>query len=210
MCCAKSNDVTPVFSKPAPLGLVSHECAIAGIAGPISVLTRQMCAGSDDGWLEFHNRYYLSLLRYAASCLNSPQDAADVVQHAYLRIGRHLKEFDDEESFWRWLACVVRCAAIDYRRGIRRRLTLLEKFAHWQEAQNSSAGPAAELTQTSALGIEALAKLSCEDASLLRLKYYEGWTVDEIALHMGVTSKAIENRLARLRQRLRDIITRIQ
>src|SRR5882672_10923323 len=156
-----------------------------------------MCDGSDDGWREFHGRYYLALLRYAASCLASPDDAADVVQHVYLRIGRHIKEFHDGEAFWRWLACVVRCAAIDYRRGLRRRAILLEKFAHWQEGQGSGLSPPWEPGSSGSLGSEALEQLSSEDAELLRLKYYEGWTVDEIAAQAGATPKAIENRLVR-------------
>ncbi len=189
--------------------LVSEECTIEETEIPISVLTRRLCGGSDDGWREFHGRYYLALLRYAASCLASPDDAADVVQHAYLRIGRHIKEFQDEEAFWRWLACVVRCTAIDHRRGLRRRAILLEKFAHWHEAQNS-ASPPWELGTSGSLGSEALEQLSPEDANLLRLKYYEGWTVDEIAAQAGATPKAIENRLARLRQCLREVILRMQ
>ena len=67
-----------------------------------------------------------------------------------------------------------------------------------------------EPAATSFLAQEALEQLPAEDANLLRLKYYDGWTVEEIAAQNGGTPKAIENRLARLRERLREIILRIQ
>jgi DNA-directed RNA polymerase specialized sigma24 family protein len=57
---------------------------------------------------------------------------------------------------------------------------------------------------------EALAKLPAADACLLRRKYYDGSTTDELADELGATSKTIEHRLARLRGLLRDIILRIQ
>jgi len=139
--------------------------------------------------------------------LGSANDAADVVQQVYLRVGRHIKPFDDEAPFWRWLLCVARCAAADYRRGVRRRATLLEKFAHWRQDQaRDNQAPSGAPAPNEFIGHEALEQLSPEDARILRLKYYEGCTAEEIATHCGATLKAIENRLSRARQRLREII----
>ena len=52
--------------------------------------------------------------------------------------------------------------------------------------------------------------LPVDDAALLRRKYYDGWSTGELAADLGTTPKTIEHRLARLRQRLREIILRIQ
>jgi RNA polymerase sigma factor (sigma-70 family) len=166
--------------------------------------------GRDEAWNVFHRRYYVALLRYAASRVACPDDAVEIVQQAYLRIARHIKPFTDETDFWRWLACVVRCAALDHQRGVVRRAMLLEKFALWREVRQSTVVGSPGAHAVDSLAHEALMKLSVEDAQLLRLKYYEGWSVDQLAANAGTTSKAIENRLARLRQRLREIILRIQ
>jgi RNA polymerase sigma-70 factor (ECF subfamily) len=193
-----------------PLHLVGNQCASETADIPVRTVTRQMKEGSDEGWREFHRRYYLALLRYAASVTGKTDEAADVVQQVYLRIGRHIKEFQDEEAFWRWLACVVRCAAVDHRRGVHRRAVLLERFAHWTEAQQQAPSPYAESGSRASLGLEALEQLPLEEARLIRWKYYEGWTVEEIARETGVTEKTIENRIARLRERLREIIATIK
>jgi RNA polymerase sigma-70 factor (ECF subfamily) len=192
-----------------PLLLVASEDASKQSGLTLSTLTTLMRDGRDEAWAEFHWRYYLMLLRYAAARATCPDDADEIVQQAYLRIARHIKPFTDETQFCRWLACVVRCAAVDHQRGITRRVVLLEKFAHWQDLQRTSivalpGGPADSLAH------EALAKLPAEDAQLLRLKYCEGWSVDQLAADAHTTPKTIENRLARLRRRLREIILRIQ
>jgi RNA polymerase sigma-70 factor (ECF subfamily) len=172
-------------------------------------LTGRMREGDDEAWHEFHRRYYVALLRYAASRTACPDDAPEIIQQAYLRIARHIKPFANETDFLCWLTCVIRCVAMDHRRGIVRRAVLLEKFALWREVRGSAAefpgAPSAD-----SIAHDALMKLPSEDAQLLRLKYYEGWSVNQIAADASTTPKAIENRLARLRQRLREIILRIQ
>jgi RNA polymerase sigma-70 factor (ECF subfamily) len=172
--------------------------------------TRRLAEGDEEAWRWFHQRYYLSLLRYAAQRASNPSAASEVVQQAYLRVARHVRPFAEGADFWGWLCCVVRCVAVDHARRVRRRTVLLEKFAHWR-ARHSEAdvGGASSFNLASAVE-EALARLSGDDAALLRRKYYEGWSTQELAVDCGTTPKAIENRLARLRGRLRDIILRIQ
>jgi RNA polymerase sigma factor (sigma-70 family) len=190
------------------LRLVADAESIKDSQVSLHELTSRMRDGSDEAWHEFHQRYYLPLLRYAASRNASFDDAGDIIQQAYLRVARHIKPFHDQAAFWHWLVCVVRCAAVDHQRGIRRRAILLEKFAHWCAAQKSESSGVPDARAAKYLAQEALEKLPIEDAQLLRLKYYEGWSVQEIATDANTTPKAIENRLARLRQQLRETILR--
>jgi RNA polymerase sigma factor (sigma-70 family) len=172
-------------------------------------LTRRMRLGDDEAWNEFHRHYYFALLRYAVSRAACPDDATEIVQQTYLRVARHIRPFTDEEHFWRWLMCVIRCVAVDHQRKVVRRALLMEKFAHWREVQRTT-DRLPDVSKATSLANEALLELSVEDAQLLRLKYYEGWSVEQLALEARTTPKTIENRLARLRQRLRAIILRIQ
>jgi RNA polymerase sigma-70 factor (ECF subfamily) len=201
---------TLTSQNPLSLRLVTDDNVSKQSELSLSTLTHRMRAGSDEAWCEFHRRYYLALLRYAGSRAACPADAGEIVQQAYLRIARHMKPFTDEADLWRWLACVVRCAAVDHGRGVVRRAILLEKFAHRREVQQGATAGLPGEQAANSLAHEALMKLPAKDAQLLRLKYYEGWSVNQLATDAGTTSKTIENRLARLRQRLREIIMRIQ
>lgn len=173
--------------------------------------TRRLAQGDEAAWGWFHQRYYLPLLRYAAHRAGNPSHASDIVQQGYLRVARHIRPFAEEENFWNWLCCVVRCAAVDHGRHSTRRLVLMEKFAHWRTSQSlDEVQPLTAASATSALLQEALGKLAEDEATLLRRKYCEGWSTDDLAVELGTTPKAVENRLARLRERLREIILHIQ
>ena len=173
--------------------------------------TRRLSVGDDAAWRWFHERYYLMLLRYAAHRSGNDSGAGDIVQQAYLRIARHVKPFSAESDFSNWLFCVVRCAAADYTRGSLRRSVLAEKFAHWRASQSdANAGWPAGASQSAELAAEALAKLPDADAALLRRKYCDGSSTEELAGELATTPKAIEHRLARLRGALREIILRLR
>ena len=64
--------------------------------------------------------------------------------------------------------------------------------------------------RSTSLAHEALAKMPTADAELLRRKYFEGSTTEELAEELGTTPKTIEHRVARLRDLLKEIILRIQ
>lgn len=63
------------------------------------------------------------------------------------------------------------------------------------------------LDEQRALVRTALTELPARDASILLLKYGEGWSYQEIAVHLGVGHSAVEARLHRARRRLRSILT---
>lgn len=54
----------------------------------------------------------------------------------------------------------------------------------------------------------ALAAISPADREMLMLKYDEGWSYRVIAGRLGITEKAVENRLDRARRRLRGVLAR--
>lgn len=173
--------------------------------------TRLIAEGDDAAWRWFHDRYYFSLLRYASHRCGDASDASEIVQDTYLRVARHAKSFTSEADFWNWLCCIVRCVAIDSNRNIKRRSLLMEKYAHWRASQSGDEARWHPSKQDNlALIDEALARLPDDDAALLRCKYCDGLTTDELASSLGTTSKTIEHRLARLRKKLREIILLIQ
>lgn len=184
-----------------PITELSDGEAIAG-------WTRGLAAGDDDAWRWFHHRYYVTLLRYAAHRSGDVSAASDIVQQAYLRIARHARPFVAEKDFSNWLFCLVRCAASDHTRHRSRRSLLAERYAHW--CDSSDDGWEMSAHHTAALTRAALDKLPLADADLLRRKYCEGNTTEELAIELGTTSKTIEHRLARLRGQLREILMRIQ
>jgi RNA polymerase sigma factor (sigma-70 family) len=57
---------------------------------------------------------------------------------------------------------------------------------------------------------QALGRLAPRDREILLLKYTEGWNYHQIATHVGVSHSAIEARLHRARQRLREELAAVE
>lgn len=187
-----------VMALPVP----ATECA--GRARSVSQLTGEMARLREDAWREFHALYFDRLLAYAVTLHRGQRALAeDSVQAGFVRAVKHIRRFDDETVFWSWLTLLVRCAAADQGRklaaGSRLREALLEEEASaWTPTVQGDA-PASMFV----LLDEVLAQLDADDRALLEAKYVTGHATAELATSREVTPKVIENRLRRLRKRLK-------
>lgn len=165
-----------------------------------------MANGDENAYRAFHAAYFDRLLRYLLVVAAGDEHAArEALQSTLLRVVRHIRAFDDEAVFWSWLTVLARSALADQRRGRRRYLAFLDRFT--RHAASSSEPAAAEpLVPLDALLAEQLHRLDAEEHSLLDWKYRENLPVRVIATRLGVSEKAVESRLARLRGKLKDAI----
>jgi RNA polymerase sigma-70 factor (ECF subfamily) len=110
-----------------------------------------------------------------------------------------------------WLYRLALRQVLLYRRRCGRQRKLLGKFAESRTSildNPAQLDPLDQLLQTErcALVRQALGKLTARDAEILLLKYTENWSYQELAVRLGVSESAIEARLYRARQRLREAI----
>jgi RNA polymerase sigma-70 factor (ECF subfamily) len=168
----------------------------------LSAMTRGLSSCDEAAWRAFHERCYPRLHGLAISRGVPACDAPEIIQGVYLRVLRHAKVFRDEDSFHAWLACLLRCEVIDAGRKSGRRSWLNECFQHWQESKRS----VEEVASRDQLE-EALLELDEKERALIRHHYLDGWSQETLAERHQVSVKAIESKLARLRKRLRQILT---
>ena len=174
-------------------------------AAPITLLTRRLAAGEEEAFREFHGLYFDRLHRFllGVTC-GQEQEAQEALQETLLRLLRHRKVFHDEEVFWCWLKVVARNAAYDGQRKNRRYFAVLRSFFIGHRSQGREfVGDDGRL---GTLLEESLGELPPEDRVLLENKYLEGDTVRDLSAVAGVSEKAMESRLLRLRRQLRERI----
>lgn len=166
-------------------------------------LTRRMAASEEAAFSEFHAAYFPRLFRYVLVLMRGDEPAArDVTQETLLRVVRHVRVFQEEETFWGWLARLARSAAADHGRRASRYRRLLELFG-WQAATGQTVPASDGLEEAIS---SAFLQLSADDADLLTRKYQQAASVRELAAHFQVTEEAIESRLARARRTLRATV----
>lgn len=188
------------------LPLVGNTPASGAPGAAIALLTRRLAAGEEEAFREFHGLYFDRLYHFLlAVTYGQEQEAQEALQETLLRLLRHPKVFADEDVFWCWLKAVARNAARDGHRKHRRYFALLQNFAL---GRSPGAGDPAsnDDRRLGALLEESLDELKPEDRLLLENKYLDGESVREISALAGLSEKAVESRLLRLRRQLRERI----
>ncbi len=195
-----ANPLLPLRLNEIPL--VGNPPTSGAAATAVALLTQRLAAGEEEAFREFHRIYFDRLYHFLLAVTGGQeQEAQEALQETLLRVLRHRKIFADEEVFWCWLKAIARNAARDGRRKHRRDFALLQNFAlgRVHQARETSG----EESRLSAALEECLEELAPEERRLIENKYVAGETVRELSTEAGLSGKAMESRLLRLRRRLR-------
>jgi RNA polymerase sigma-70 factor, ECF subfamily len=197
-------------ARPVELGMKAQ--ASESIAPPISpsptaLLTRAMLKADEQAYRDFYDLYSHRLFAYLfVLCCGNEDQARDLLQQTLIKVARHIRVFDDEDIFWKWLATLARSSWVDDTRKRSRYSSALQRLWTWASHQSpldeiAEQIPEPDLTQL-------IDQLPEPDRLLLKQKYIDGLSVREIAEENAATEKAIESRLTRARVRLKELISR--
>jgi RNA polymerase sigma-70 factor (ECF subfamily) len=177
-------------------------------SGDIVRMTHGLAAGDEGAFREFHAVYFDRLYQFLLVVARGQEDEAqEALQQTFLRVVRYARVFESEEVFWSWLKALARSAARDAGRKQQRYWALLRKFALFRRTETQAPEAPEEESLRAALE-ESLEALDAADRRLIEGKYLQGATVKELGAQMGLTEKAVESRLVRLRQQLRERLVR--
>jgi RNA polymerase sigma-70 factor, ECF subfamily len=171
--------------------------------------------GRRDAFGELVSRYQARLYNAALRLVQSADDAADVVQDAFLNAYQSLHSFKGDAEFFTWLYRIAFNTAISLKRKKRPSVSL---DAHAGEtgidpddpSEYVKPGAALERTEDERQLSGAIARLSPEHREVLLLKDIEGMKYEEIAEVLGVPIGTIRSRLHRARLELRDLLVPLE
>lgn len=147
------------------------------------------------------NTYADLILRVAYTYLGSRTDAEDVCQEVLLRLLRRREPFESAEHERAW---VVRVTANLCRDLLRRRASHLT-IALDEVSEPASDEPADELASTARV-LRAVMRLPLAYREAIFLRYYENYSIREIARVCDCSEDAAAARLSRGRAKLREIL----
>lgn len=147
--------------------------------------------------------HYGPLMRYIiAPILQNPQDREDCLSEVSMRVWEKIGQFDGEKgSFRAWLTAITRNTALNHARRV--------SGSSAEELPESTPSP--EPTPEEALLKKerqealnaALSRLSYKDRLLFYRKYYYRQSTAQIAAELGMTERAVEGKLYRVKKQLR-------
>jgi len=185
---------------------VAEDSTSRPASASVARLTQRLAAGDEEAFREFHAQYFDRLYQFLLVVARGQEhEAQEALQQTFLRVLRYVRVFESEETFWSWLKMLARSAARDAGRKQHRYAVLLQQFAlHWRDLTDELSP--SENNQLGVILEESLNELGPNDRHLIEGKYLEAASVKELSANTGLTEKAVESRLLRLRRQLRERI----
>jgi RNA polymerase sigma-70 factor (ECF subfamily) len=159
-------------------------------------------AGDAAAWRGWYDAHFCRLAAYVGwRCGGLPDLTDDVLQETWLTAVRRLRAFDPARGpFAAWL-CGIAANAV--RNALRSRRRHDRKAKPLESAPEPACDDPAAVEKAERVAA-ALAALPEHYEAVLRAKYLDRQTVDEIAEARGDTPKAVESLLSRARQAFRE------
>lgn len=152
-------------------------------------------------------QHYGPLMRYIiAPILPDNADQEECLSEAALRVWEKIDQFDPARGSWTaWLTALTRNTALDRARQNARRLPAGEIPPDTPSPEPSPEEQLLRRERQAALR-QALARLSAQEEQIFYRKYYYLQPTAQIAAELGLTERAVEGRLYRIRARLREML----
>jgi RNA polymerase sigma factor (sigma-70 family) len=140
------------------------------------------------------------------------EEAEEIAQDSFMKAYRSLKGFKMKSSFATWLFRIVYNTAVSHVRIRKKGILSLEDFpadATDFIGTNTSEEEAENEYRNSLVNF-ALQKICEEERGLISLYYYEEMSTDEISAVTGISKSNIKVKLFRARQKMSEIIEKIE
>jgi RNA polymerase sigma-70 factor (ECF subfamily) len=175
----------------------------------------QLAAGQGAALNRLMERHAEKLFHFLVRALQNGEDAADLAQETFCRVYHNRAKFDPGQKFSTWLYAIAANLVKDrYRYRARHPHVSLDSENPETEAPlqerlvDPQASPSERLQSAERVAAvrQAVAALPEELRLPLILAEYENHSQAEIAATLGCSIKAVETRIYRARQRLRETL----
>lgn len=154
--------------------------------------------------LRHQDRVFAAVTRF---CGNA-EDAADVVQRAFINAYRKIGDFKNDAAFSTWIYRIAFNQAISFRRENRRPSISIhgkgDEGLIAEPVDERPPGESMESEETQKKVQQALERLDEEDRKIIILKDLQGHSYDEIAAILEVPKGTVRSRLHRARMELKE------
>jgi RNA polymerase sigma factor (sigma-70 family) len=172
-------------------------------------------AGADSiDWPAELDRHRRWLRTVALARVGESAAADDVLQEVSMTALEKGNQLRDPTRVAGWLYRLVVVAALQYRRRQGRRRKLLDRYSARQPSVDGAAHEPDPLgwllaDERKEMVRQALEQLPPRDAEIMLLKYSEDWSYQQLAKHLGLSVSAVEARLHRARQKMRQALSKM-
>jgi RNA polymerase sigma factor (sigma-70 family) len=166
--------------------------------------------GDPDAVRAVYRRYAGSMLVLARSRLADPEQAHDAVQQAFLQAWRAAASYDPSRPLATWLYSITRRVCVDLYRRDRRRPVLTETGDAPDGAVGDVAPDGVERSWAAHEVRGAVDGLRPEERDIIRLAYFDGLSLPEVAERLGLPLGTVKSRSFRAYRRLGEQLAHLR
>ena len=172
----------------------------------------QILAGNSNSFSYIVDQHKNKAYNLAFRICGNHEEAEEIAQDSFLKAYRSLKSFKMKSSFSTWLYRIVYNTSISHVRIKKKGVLSLEDFPAdaTDFIGSNSSEEEAEKEYRSSLVNFALQKINEEERGLISLYYYDELSADEISDVTGITKSNIKVKLFRARQKMLEIIEKVE
>ncbi len=170
------------------------------------VLIERVKKGDHEAFNPLVERYKLPLYKVMYRMVYNRDDAEDLVEEAFIKAFRSIKTFETGRRFYAWICRIAVNNAINYlKKEKRAQVQSIELIQHRLVAEK---GDPVKMTKQKLLQEKiaaSMAQLPEDYRTILTLRVEQGFSYDEISKILNIPRGTVMSRLARARQRLREL-----
>jgi RNA polymerase sigma-70 factor (ECF subfamily) len=164
------------------------------------VLVEQTLAGDHQAFNSLITDYYTDIYGMVLSWVKNPEDAKDLTQDVFISAYLDLPSLRDHKLFHSWLRQIARHKCQNWKRKQVNLVPLDNNLI----SKEPSTDEVLILRETLAKVMEAIDKLPESEKRLLKERYLDDVSYDELEVKHRVSTKALVVRLVRARRKIRD------
>lgn len=167
--------------------------------------------GDKNAYAQIVDRYKDKVYSLVYGIVRNEETAQELAQDIFIKAFTALKKFRKESSFSTWVYRIAYNTAISETRKNKQKVLSYDEQLEKASSEDLSASLEAEDNNEvkKELLHQALNQLHAEERLILMLYYFEEQSIDEISKSSGLSQSNVKVKLFRLRNKLKDIMTRM-
>jgi RNA polymerase sigma-70 factor, ECF subfamily len=155
---------------------------------------------------EFYKKYYFGLRKFVSQKIDDDGVVEEIVNDVMLAGINTRNTFNKKCSEFSWLCSIAKHKVIDYYRKKKIKTVLFSVSPIFEEIADEALTPERDVLKNELKDEikRTFAEIRTGYRKLLRLKYVEGFKVNEIAEKTNLSVKAVESRLVRAKKQFRE------
>jgi RNA polymerase sigma factor (sigma-70 family) len=167
-----------------------------------AILVKQTLDGDEQAFHRLIMKYYAKIYALILSWVKNPEDAKDLTQEVFLEAYLDLGSLRNHEQFHIWLRQIARHQCQDWLRKEKTYIQLDENMV----CETPSADEMLILRETLAKVMKAIDELPESESQLLKDRYLDDASYDDLEAKHGLSQSALAMRLLRAKQHVREKI----